>query len=223
MVDSLERHMKNPGCPVILTAVFEGVMAYLKCTRPISTTLVDAAVAVARTALNSQQNNPQSFHQPGRGLLVEVCTNLLMAQDLINDIFVDLSSTAYCEDQHLIALQNLSLNPKRLTTSVLIYIIDRASTQKGSNALRIAALQALTACSWPQEVTAGIEPIRRRWACNQLQYTMLNTKCVPLKEALLPALGCLSSWVRTCVMTNILSSTDTMVGSQSSGTRAALI
>ena len=213
LLDSLTRHSIDSQCPVIVTAVLECVVAYLKWTRPTSTTLVDASIAIAKTALSSQQKP-----QPGRALLVEACTNLLMAQDSATYNIVDLITSAQSEDQILIALKNLPSNPERLNTSVFIEVVDRAANQKGSNALQIAALQVLIACPWSQEVTECVGSIRRKEICKQLQYTILNTNCVPLKEALLPALGCFSSWVRSCITKNILSNTERI----HSGRQAAL-
>ena len=179
----LERHLKAAlqgwaGCQaaVIPKAVFDCINEYAAQTNPTAPALVSEAKRAACGFLYT----PSSY-APGIDLLHDSAAETVLIDAEPKDI-LSLLATSVPEDAQLIALDRL-VDSRFQVAEVLTALIALAQARIG-NALRTKLFDVLSA--WPSSPEADKEIAKLG---NLLEKVVKSTRCVPLREAALGALG----------------------------------
>ncbi|WWD20217.1 hypothetical protein CI109_104693 [Kwoniella shandongensis] len=186
LTSMIDHHV--PGtCPPITQAVMQCVSDYIENAKPTSDYLVRETLDKARTQLRDRERTSV----PGDDLRHTSYVEFILKYSSETSAPLSLLSTASTDETHQLALERLPHLPTMHTPETLERVLALASCTKKrtSNASKVLALDALAEIEWPKEALSQMQR-QGKWeeVCEGLLKT-LNTKCVPVREAALPALG----------------------------------
>jgi len=189
----LLRYASDKRCPPVMKILLECIMAFDEASKSIATStgLIEAAVSFAEQTIRYKHHPTQ----PGYHLLLDTCAAFLMDHRPAANTFLNLLSVSSGEDQQIAVLEALSTTSNMLTLPVLERVCALVTSRSRSDSVRIAASQALVDASWDDAVLGSIDVAKRNLIYRQLSKILKQTTCVPLREAVLPALGWTTAWV----------------------------
>lgn len=163
---------------VIPKAILDCVIAYANATTPSNPVLVPGA---KRIALNILQT-PEPY-RPGLDLLHQSAAACVLIQPIVPRDVVALLAPQIPEDAQLAALDKVE-DSLALQTPEILSVVIKLSALENSNTVRTKAFDVLSAWAATPEADAGIAPLT-----GAILKVVKTTRCVPLREAALPALG----------------------------------
>ncbi|TXT12824.1 hypothetical protein VHUM_01225 [Vanrija humicola] len=163
---------------VIPKAILDCVIAYANATTPSNPILVPGA---KRVALNILQT-PEPY-RPGLDLLHQSAAACVLIEPAAPRDVAALLAPQIPEDAQLAALDKVEESSSLQTPEILTEVI-RLTASENSNAVRTKAYDVLSAWAATPEADAGIAPL-----AGDILKVVKSTRCVPLREAALPALG----------------------------------
>lgn len=166
-------------CPPIQTEIFLAIDRYFVNANPTDLSL-DWAVVAAQNVIDG----PRSL-LPGNDALLAAAADLILSHRPSTQTALSLLSNP-TEVGRLGILERITKLPPSISGEILHQILDVAIDRKNGEAVQIAALDAITSSSLGSAVLEGLSA-EKRSAKSDLLVGLLESKCVPLKEAALPA------------------------------------
>lgn len=171
--------------PILGQKALDCVKAYMENTTPVGDALRRRAGQVAVEAIASQARRTVSL---GQSLLL-LSSSSIRLHDPSSRGLDTLLNSSHSEAQ-LAALQCLEAGRKAETTqSTFASVVSLALSEHQDVYVRVAALDAVSSIAWSSEALSGSSDPKRLDFCKKVEEIMRTTKCVPLKQAALPALG----------------------------------
>ncbi|KAL1406561.1 hypothetical protein Q8F55_008267 [Vanrija albida] len=168
----------NSSTAVIPKAILDCVTAYANATTPSNPALIPSAKRVALNILQTQEP-----YRPGLDLLHQSAAACVLIQPIVARDVVSLLAPQIPEDAQLAALDKVEESVALQTPEILSAVI-RLSTLENSNTVRTKAFDVLSSWATTADASAAIAPL-----ADAILKTVKSTRCVPLREAALPALG----------------------------------
>jgi hypothetical protein len=197
LLEGLHRHTEKP-CPLIIQRLLECINQYLVQTNATSSKLRDEALRVSE-GLTLSSGSKENI--PGTTLAAKNVIDLILTyRPSVASALHFLGSQA-SEDEVLAVLKRLTDWPGQLDGAVFGRVLELATAHLTAPAVQTAALDVfidvLSSDKVAREVLQAMSISKRQDLVRRIQVLYQRTRCVPLKEVALPALGRTLVWVGT--------------------------
>lgn len=187
LLDVLRGSSKRSASPLIVKSVLDCILAYHSMT--------SASPGLTGEALETAQNillKKSLSTSPGYDLLLDACVDLVLSLRPSPETLLALFSRQSTSEEKIAALERLGDSPQAVTAEIFERVLASAISRGSGDDVQIAALDILAGTSTSIES----KRIKREGLCKALEGILEKARCVPLREAALPALGRSIAWVR---------------------------
>lgn len=189
LLDILQKFGSACRSPTIAKAVLDCIDGYCGITEPRSPQLLQAAFDFAKNSLTQRRDSSR----PGRALLLQASTAFIVKHSPTTRCLINLLGPSADELQHVDTLKYL---PTAGTLNIKVFKVVLALTRfQCSLAVQTEALQTIVHSTWHDSIWTTVKREHREEVCKRLSGIAKRTKCIPLKEAAINALGWAIAWV----------------------------
>ncbi|ODO00815.1 hypothetical protein L198_03142 [Cryptococcus wingfieldii CBS 7118] len=176
-----------PGLyPIITAESIACVESYLSQAKPDTSALQDLLVREASEYLES----PTRSLVPGEEFRLAACANAILSHSPSALDVLSLLGPHSAETVNLIVLERLPQLENAYSTKLLNCVLTLAITGQAGDAVSEKALDALAETDWKSLLESWREEGGRLESiCQSLETLLVRSKCIPVKEAALAALG----------------------------------